>query len=166
MHLTRKRRNIMGLSIHYFIGGLTNPSVHIEVGGSVYFSNNISEPNFRLDSVRMNGNALELQFTPDEGLPAALRTARPNYLRLYPHETVDIRIKASLFEGDRTIEFAYFYDCVEKDGQLYFRKRTLSRIEPGLVDDHIGMCDEYGKLVCDGFKPGPEDISSFSALEF
>ncbi len=156
----------MGLSTYYFIGGLTNPSVHIEVGGSVFFSNNISESNYHLDSICMKGRTLELAFTPDRSLPEALRAARPNYLRLYPHETVDVRVKTSLFEGDRTIQFAYFYDCVEEDGQLCFRKRTLSRIVPGITNNYISMCDEYDKLVEDGFSSVISETSRFSALEF
>lgn len=156
----------MGLSIYYFIGGLADPSVHIEVGGSVYFSKNIGEPNYHLDSIRMRGETLEMLFTPDIGLPDALRTARPNYLRFYPHQTVDIRVKSMLLGCDRTIQFAYFYDCIEEDGLLHFRKRTLSYIVPGLVNDYIDICDEYDKLIGEGFKPGREEIGTFSALEF
>ena len=70
----------MGVSTNYFIGGLTDPTVHYELGGSVYFSHNASEPNYHLDTIRMHGNTLEMAFSADSSLPPPLRAAHPNYM--------------------------------------------------------------------------------------
>lgn len=159
-----KESKTMGVSTYYFIGGLTDPTVHYELGGSIYFSNNACEPNYHLDSIIMRGDTLEMNFTPDSGLPAALRTAQPNYMRFYPHKTLDIRVIVSLFEGDRTIQFVYFYDCIDRDGKLYFRKRTISRMVQGPANSHIGISSEYDKLIEEGFSHCTTQDSSFSDL--
>ena len=158
----------MGVSVNNFIGVLMDPTVHYELGGSIFFANNTSEPNYHLDAIYMHGDTLEADFSPDSSLPAALRAARPNYMRFYPHKTLDIRVMVSLYEGDRTIQFAYFYDCIEKDGQLRFRKRTVSRIVPdsGIVNGHIGIASEYDKLLEAGFSHVANEDSSFSELKF
>ena len=155
----------MGVSTNYFIGGLTDPTVHYELGGSVYFSHNASEPNYHLDTIRMHGNTLEMAFSADSSLPPPLRAAHPNYMRFYPHKTVDVRVIVSLFEGDRTIQFVYLYDCVDRDGELRFRKRTLSRIVSGFADSHIGITSEYDKLIESGFTHNTTEDSSFSELQ-
>ena len=165
MHLIRKGEWSMGLSTNYLIGGLINPAVHYEIGGSIFFGKNITETNYHLKSVHLHGNALELNFTPDSALPAVLRAAAPNYLRLYPHESIDVRVKTTLFEGDRTIEFVYLYDCVMKDGALCFRQRKLSRILPQLSSSHISRFDEYDKLIKDGYGLVAEKTQPFAELD-
>jgi hypothetical protein len=156
----------MGLSTNYFIGELVEPAVHYEIGGSIFFSKNITEANYHLKSVRLHGNALELNFTPDSALPAVLCAAAPNYLRLYPHESIDVRVKTTLFDGDNTIEFVYLYDCVMKDDTLCFRQRILSRILPQFSSSYISRFDEYDKLIKDGYGLVAEKTQSFAELDF
>ena len=138
---------------NFSLSGLNQPSVKLELGGSVYFMHNLRDCNYELVRAAFRNGKLCMDFKPrkDAKLPERIVAAR-NYINLEPHEDISLRIKAVEEYGDMAyVTIFVVTSTYNPNGYMQFSMKKFESHTKAEFDNYASIYNDEEELLGRGF---------------
>lgn len=138
---------------NFALSGLNQPSVKLELGGSVYFMRNLRDCNYEIVRAAFCDGKLCMDFKPrkDANLPERI-VAKRNYINLEPSEGICLRIKAVEEYGDMAYVTIFIVTSTyNPNGYMQFSMKKFESRTQADFANYASMYNDEEELLGRGF---------------